>query len=147
MSAPGSLDDPNRADQRPGFLTAPADAIAVPGLVLPGNPVGSQPVFLVFDRRVPPAAEYADALKDVPRSRAVVIVVPRAARHTVPRGRLVVDPAGRVAAAVRIDRPRDGGSPVGYAAIDARARVRYVTLDPAYLDHSFENGLIAEAVR
>lgn len=30
-------------------------------------------------------------------------------------------------------RPVDAGFPVGYAVVDRRARVRYATLDPAYL--------------
>lgn len=146
---PGPLDDPDPADQRPGFLTAAAEARELSGLALPGDPVGRRAVLVAFDRSPPPARRYASALAGVPDAIAVVLVIPRepATRTRPGRGRLLVDPEGRVAEAMGIHRPSDGGPPMGYAVLDADGRVRYATLDPSYLDHGDESALIAEAVR
>lgn len=149
IRTPGSRDDHDPAHQRPGFLVSPGNARRVPQLALPGDPVGRVPVLVVFDRTVPGIERYADALAGVPHSVEVVLVVPRpppVARSRLARGSLVVDPSRRVAGAVGMRGPRDGGPPIGYAAIDAEARVRYATLDPAYLDHRDENAVIAEAI-
>lgn len=145
---PGPRDDPSPADQRPGFLTAPGDAREVAGLALPGDPVGHRPVLVVFDRSWPDLRRYATALADVPAEVAVVLVTerPPPALGRVPRGRLVVDASCQLARTVGMHRPRDRGGPVGYAVLDARARVRYATLDPGYLDHGYETALIAKAV-
>ncbi len=43
--------------------------------------------------------------------------------------------------------PVDGGYPIGYAVIDAQARVRYTTLDPGYLSHDFAIATMAGAVQ
>lgn len=149
VRSPGPLDDPDPADQRPGFLTAASDARRVPQLALPGDPVGRRPVLLVFDRSLPAAGRYARALTDVPGAIAVVLVIPRlrSMPTRLPRGRLLVEPSGDVARAVGMNVPKDGGPPIGYAALDKHGRVRYATLDPSYLDHRDENALIAKAVR
>jgi len=145
---PGPEDDRSPADQRPGFLVAPGDARKVAGLALPGDPVGRRPVLVVFDRSLPDLGRYATALTDVPAAVAVVLVTERSPTSLarMPRGQLLVDASGHVARTVGMHRPRDRGGPVGYAVLDARARVRYTTLDPSYLDHGYETALIAKAV-
>ena len=44
---------------------------------------------------------------------------------------MVGDPTGALAAQFGLDRPRDGGAPVGYAVVDGRGDIRYRTLDPS----------------
>jgi hypothetical protein len=148
VGGPGPLDDPSQGDQRPGFLVDPDDARVVRGLALPGAPVGRRPVFLAFDRRVPAADDLSDALRSVATGVSTVLVVPRINARVAPSALPVVaDPKGRIARAVGMDRPRDGGAPVGYAVLDSKGRVRYATIDPTWHRHAFELGLITGAVR
>jgi len=151
VRGPGPLDDPDPADQRTGLLASAGSATTVPNLALPGDPIARRAVLVVFDRRVPSLRQFARVTDELPRGVAVVLVVPGAtasAAAALPRrARLLVDRGGRVARAVRSHRPLDRGRPVGYAVIDRRARVRYVTLDPGYLDHGFEIHLITRAAR
>lgn len=151
VRGPGPLDDPDPSDQRTGLLVSAPSATRVSRLALPGDPIGRRAVLVVFDRRVPSLRQFARVTDELPRGVAVVLVVPGAtasAAAALPRrARLLGDPGGSVARAVRIHRPLDRGRPVGYAVIDRRARVRYVTLDPRYLDHGFEIHLITRAAR
>ena len=52
-----------------------------------------------------------------------------------------------LARAVGLATPIDGGSPVGYAVVDQDRRVRYATLDPAYLQNLFEVNAITQAIQ
>lgn len=150
VRGPGPLDDPEQGNQRPGLLFDVDEARGVAGLDLPGDPVGRVPVLIVLDRSVPSPRRLGSFIRDVPDEVAVVIVVPETVeeRPRLPSGvRLRAGSAGRVAAALGMPQPRAGGAPVGYAVIDAAARVRYATLDPAYEQHGFEVATIAGALR
>lgn len=147
VRGPGPKDDPDPADQRPGFLTATDSARKVRDLTLPGAPLGHRPVLIVFDRRAPSPRRYARVLRRVSRRFAVMLVLPHPAQGSAPsRGSLVVDPKRRIARAVGVHRPVDHGPPVGYAVIDRHARVRYATLEPSYLSQGFELSTITGAV-
>ncbi len=150
IRAPGPLDDPIRGDQRPGFLFDVDDARRVAELELPGGPVGRVPVVVIFDRRISAPQRLQSFVRDVPDGVAVVLVVsePVDEQARLPAGvRPVVRTGGRIANAVGMPVPRDGGPPVGYAVIDRNARVRYATLDPAYPEHGFEVEIVAGALR
>jgi len=146
VGGPGPLDDPDQGDQRPGFLIDADEARRVPGLALPGRPVGRRPVFVAFARRTPGRKAVRSILRRLPDGFAAVLVLPddRAAGAQLP---IVADPDRRIARAVGMDRPRDGGPPIGYAVIDQEARVRYATIDPTWPDQGFEVGLITKAAR
>ena len=60
---------------------------------------------------------------------------------------VIADPEGRVARELGLPRPKDGGSPIGYALVDRDARVRYATLDPSYTKHAAEIETIAGALQ
>lgn len=151
VRGPGPLDDPEQGDQRTGFLfDVDEEARGVAGLDLPGDPVGGMPVLVVFDRSVPSPPRLGSFIRDVRDEVAVVIVVPETVgeRPRLPPGvRLLTGSGGRVAEALGMPQPRAGGAPVGYAVIDAAARVRYATLDPAYEQHGFEVETIVGALR
>ncbi len=150
IRAPGPLDDPSKGDQRPGFLFDVDDARRVAELELPGDPVGRVPVVVIFDRRISAPQRLQSFVGDVPDGVAVVLVVsePVDEQARLPAGvGLVVRTGGRIANAVGMPVPRDGGPPVGYALVDHNARVRYATLDPAYLEHGFEVEIVAGALR
>lgn len=127
-----ALDDPDLAHQRPGFLDALHPAFPAPGVV-EDLPAPGRRLIVFFVRseqeiRLRRALAGAAALQ---RNADVVIVTPAAA--TAARGSAITattDPGGRIAAAYRMPRPRDGGPPVGYAIVDRRGNVRYETLDP-----------------
>jgi hypothetical protein len=143
----GALDDPQPGEQRPGLLTAAEDASVLPAVQLPGAPLGRRPVLLIFDRVGPSAQALTRVQSVLPDDFATVVVVPDdRAQRDLRRARLVADPSGRLARAVGMPTPRDGGPPVGYALIDRRARVRYATLDPEYTEHAFEVEVLAGAL-
>ena len=141
---PGPLDQPDQAYQRDGLLRE--------GAVLPaqvaGVAFGGRPVVLLFDRRAPDAQRLAGWLDDVPARAAVRVVLPAPAPGLPAdlRRAVVVDPAGRLAAAVGLPVPVDGGPGIGYAVVDSTRRVRYATLDPAYLRNGFEVTTIVGSV-
>ena len=145
IETPAGRDDPDPAEQRAGFLISGPEIDSL-GL---GLPLGERPVVLVFDRTVPAAERLRRFTQRVEASATTVLVVPSAnPSQTEAAGvRVVGDPRGRIADRVGLREPVDGGSPVGYAVIDAGGRVRYATLDPTYLDHPFEIEVITEGLR
>lgn len=141
---PGPLDQPDPAYQRDGLLL---DGPVVPPEVA-GVGFGGRPVVLLFDRALPDADALAGWLAGVRQRAAIRLVVP----EPVPRSRelagvpVVTDPTGRLAAAVDLPSPVDGGPGIGYAVVDSDRRVRYSTLDPAYLANAFEVATIVGSV-
>jgi hypothetical protein len=150
VGGPGPLDDPDQGDQRAGFLFDPGEAPVIEDLPPPGQALGEQPVFLLFDRRGFDVDRVAPVLAEVPRRFAFFVVVPQpAAEPEAPSGRvrIVPDPGRRLAQAVALDRPVAGGFPTGYAIVDSKRRVRYATLDPTYDEHAFEVDIVTGPVR
>ncbi len=147
VAVPGPLDDPAQGDQRAGFLVDRDEARSVPGLSLPGDPVGRGPVVVVFDRSLPSRRQLAGFVAAVPSGMALVVVAAdgRVAGSDL-RVAVAADRGGALARTVGMPRPRDGGPPVGYALIDERSYVRYATLDPGYQDHAFELETVAGAL-
>jgi hypothetical protein len=142
---PGPLDAPDEGSQRSGLLTPAGQAERVASLELPGAPVGRRPVLLVFDRDVPSPGRFRRFLAELP-DVAVVLSVPAGSSAGQLAGVPVVTEPRRLADAVGLATPRDGGAPVGYAVIDEQARIRYATLDPLYLEHADEAATMLAAV-
>ena len=146
---PGPLDHPDQAEQRTGVVVPAREAREVTGRYLLGEPLRRQSVVVVFDRAVPDAARLRAWVRAVPPGTKTMLALPQAPAAGEIAG--VVDVVSgdgqRVADAVGMPTPLDGGYPIGYALIDARARVRYTTLDPAYLSHAFEVATMTEAVQ
>ncbi|PZS32511.1 MAG: hypothetical protein DLM59_08055 [Pseudonocardiales bacterium] len=123
----GPLDDPNQAFQRDGALhNGPQLPDRIGGIAL-----GGSSVVVLFERRQPPGQTLAQWRAGATRSGS----------------RLVVAVAGKPGTSALRDAlgmrtPNDGGPPVGYAIVDRSRRVRYATLDPAYLDHASEVELL-----
>lgn len=138
---PGPLDDPDPAYQRDGLL--------LNGPVLPAQVVdvdfGGRAVVLLFVREVPPGDELAEWAAAVPEQAELRVVLPAPTNKELPVP-TVVDPLNRLARAVDLPDPVDGGRPVGYAVVDADRVVRYATLDPDYLANAFEVTTIVGAV-
>lgn len=143
---PGPLDDPDPAQQRPGFLTSAAEARSVTGLRLPGGPIGRRPVLIVFDRTLPDASELAKLVRRLPQALATIVVVSGGARPASFPVPVLIDRGARIARRVSMRTPEDGGAPIGFALVDRRGRVRYATLDPGYLEHQGEDATLAGAV-
>jgi hypothetical protein len=139
---PGPLDDPDAAYQRDGLLL---DGPVVDEEVA-GIEFGGRPVVLLFERQAPDERDLRQWLRAVPRGADVTLVVPAplAADYPVP---VVADPLNRLADAVDMPQPVDGGRPVGYAVVGSDRVVRYATLDPEYLTNDFEIATIVKAVR
>jgi hypothetical protein len=138
---PGPLDDVDPAFQRDGLLL---DGPVVPGQVVDVE-FGDRPVVLLFVREPPRPDELAQWLAAVPARADVRVVVPQPTTTELPAP-IVVDPLSKLADAVDMPEPVDGGRPVGYAVIDSGRVVRYATLDPSYLTNSFEVTTIVGAV-
>jgi hypothetical protein len=141
---PGPLDQPDVAYQRDGLLL---EGAVVPG-ELAGVEFGDRPVVLLFERELPDASALADWLGEVPDRAAVRLVVqePVPRLMATPQLEIVVDPADRLAEAVDLPTPVDGGRGIGYAVVDSERRVRYSTLDPGYLRNAFEVATIVGSV-
>lgn len=142
---PGPLDQPDPANQRNGLLL---DGRSVAPEVA-GVDFGARPVVLLFDRDLPAGADLQRWVQQVPAGAEVRLVVPgpvdpEAAAVLGPP--VVVDPEARLAAAVDLPTPVDGGPGVGYAVVDSDRQVRYSTLDPVYLENAFEIATIVGAV-
>lgn len=141
---PGPLDQSDPADQRDGLL--------LDGPVLPpevaGVAFGGRPVVLLFDRELPEPDALARWLGAVSPHAEARLVVPFPGAETTELAGMPVlaDRSGRLAAAVGLPTPVDGGPGIGYAVVDSDRQVRYATLDPAYLINAFEVATIVGAV-
>ncbi len=132
------LDDPNPARQRPDFLGANHAPFPAPALA-PGIPARGTEAAVFFTR--PALADsLIAALRTDPSlarlARLVIVVSGTPAPVGTPTITVVVDPG--LAASFHLDRPVDGGPPVGYAVIASSGLVPYETLDPAIADHLVE---------
>lgn len=137
---PGPLDQADLAYQRDGLL----DDGPVVEQDVAGVRLGDRVVVLVFDRQAPSPQALRRWTGELTDGRDVRLVLPAPAPGSpVP---VVVDPAGRLARAVDLPTPNDGGRGIGYAVIDASRTVRYSTLDPAWLSNAFEVATIATSV-
>lgn len=132
VPAPGPLDDPDQADQRTGFLIPREDARRLPP-ISGGLRFGARPTLLLFDRRTPGRRPLQKIISELPRGTTMTLVLAGTKRAGLAR-------------LVGMPRPRDGGYPVGYAIVDRERLVRYVTLDPTYLEHGLEIATVVEAV-
>lgn len=151
---PGPLDQPDRANQRNGLLLdGPTVEPSPPGLGLSDGPT-----VLLFVRSSPDPDVLAGWRGMLPTDTHVVLVVQEPDPSSTGDGEagssalaaaagadLVVDPDGRLADAVDLPQPVDGGPGVGYAVIDTEGVVRYSTLDPAWPENAFEVATIAGA--
>ncbi len=131
VRGPGPRDDPDPAYQRDGLLL---DGPVLPEQVA-GVRFGGRPVVVLFERQ-PPAGPGFEQWRSQVGDEGVELVVAVAGS----------DRTARLAGAVRIPTPTDGGPPIGYAVVDPARQVRYSTLDPAYLDNAFEVDVITGAV-
>ena len=127
----GPLDDPNQAFQRDGGLHN--------GPLLPDRigdvAFGASTVVVLFVRRQPPGPAFAQWRGGVTRKGARLVVAVAGGPSTA-----------ALRDAVGMRTPNDGGQPVGYAIVDRTRRVRYASLDPAYLDHASEVELLTAAL-
>ncbi len=137
------LDDPDPAQQRPGFLDAGALPQPAPGLT-DALPWSGRRAIAFFVR--------PDSVEDLCRSLsddrplegadiAVVVSGPGECEGVT----TVADPAARLARAYGLRRPRSGDAPVGYAVVDGHGQIRYRTLDPSVADHLGEVRTILRA--
>jgi len=132
----GGRDDVDQAEQRVGFLDE--GSLPIPAApVASGLPASGRATVVLFLRPDDAAHECREVTRSVASSAAVVAVLSGSATCAEVAG-VLVDPAGRTAAAYGMRVPIDGGPPVGYAVVDDRAMVRYRTLDPHPAAHSSE---------
>ncbi len=144
--ARGPLDDADPAHQRPGIL----DLGALPGpapQVTADIPAPGRRAVVFFERpgeikRLCRALQ-ADPL---PKDVDVAVVTPAEGGPCPGHTTVVVDPTAALVGRVGLGSPRGGGTPVGYAVVDSRQRIRYRTLDPHLADGLGEVATIVEAV-
>lgn len=146
VPGPGPLDHADKAEQRTGILIPASEAVNVTELDLPGDPVGDDRTLVVFDRAAPDPDRFREWGQALPRGTETVIVLPASAAAHLPAKVVTHDPE-RMAAALRMDTPQDGGFPIGYAIVDSAGLLRYQTLDPGYLAHPSEVATMVGAVQ
>lgn len=144
---PGPRDQPDRANQRNGLLlSGPTVEPSLPGLT-----PGQGPTVLLFVRAAPEGDDLQDWRSTLPAAAHVVLVVQEpGATSTGPATaaagvEVIVDEVGRLADAVDLPEPVDGGPGIGYAVVNTEGVVRYSTLDPAWPDNAFEVDTIVGA--
>ena len=98
-------------------------------MVTAGLPAPGRPTVVLFLRPAGGAHECRVLSRSI-ASSAVLVAVLSGPAPCPGIAAVVVDPARRAATAYGMRAPADGGPPVGYAVVDAEARVRYRTLDP-----------------
>ena len=139
------LDDPDPAQQRPGFLDA--GDLPQPAPPLNAGPPRSGRRAVAFFVRPDDLEKLCRALSgDRLAQRADVAVVVSGAGDCTGVA-IVADPGARLARAYGLRRPRSGGPSVGYAVVDRHGQIRYRTLDPTVSDHLREVDTIIRAVR
>lgn len=139
------LDDPDPARQRPGFLDATGRPTLAPP-VLPGLPSeGRRAVFFFVSPAGAVSLCTSLAANDGLQRRADVAIVSSGPAAACPGVKVVLDRSGGLARAFEMPRPRNGASPVGYATVDTRRRIRYRTLDPTVAEHLAEVETIVRA--
>lgn len=140
---PGPLDQASLADQRNGLLLdGPVLDPEVAGVAF-----GRAPVVLLFLRETPDAEELERWAAELPDStRVTAVVTSEAGSASAQSVELVWDEDERLARAVDLPEPRDGGPGIGYAVVDRDRVVRYSTLDPAWADNAFEVATIVGSV-
>ncbi|MDP9388090.1 MAG: hypothetical protein M3Q48_09315 [Actinomycetota bacterium] len=145
--AEGPLDDADPAWQRPGFVDAGELPLPAPQ-VAPGFPAPGRPTVVFFERagRLRELCRALSASSLGRKAATAVVVADRAPGACDEAGTVVGDPAGALADAYGLRRPRGGGPPVGYGVVDAAGAIRYRTLDPAVADRLSEVATIVAAL-
>lgn len=142
----GPLDHADKAQQRTGLLIPYSEAPDVTALELPGRPGQDVPTVVAFHRTAPDPDRYRRWVQSLPQGTQTVLVLPGPPYPEL-HGTAVIGDSGRIAEALRMETPQDGGFPIGYAVIDGAGRLRYQTLDPKYLEHASEVATMAGAVQ
>lgn len=137
------LDDPDPAQQRPGFLDAGALPQPAPRLTAALPRSGRRAV--AFFVRPDSVEDLCKSLSDDRKLKGADIAVVASGPGECAAVTTVADPAGRLARDFGLRRPRSGGAPVGYAVIDRNGQIRYRTLDPTVADHLDEVRTILRA--
>ncbi len=140
----GPLDDPDQAEQRVGFVDEGSLPSPAP-IVVSDLPARGRPTVVVFLRPASAARACRDVAHAVARAAAVVVVLSGPAL-CAGASAVQVDPSGRMSQAYGMRVPADGGPPVGYAVVDAEARLRYRTLDPDLSANTAEMITILDAL-
>ena len=142
------LDARDLAYQRPGVLDVHGAPFPAPP-VTDGIPeLGTRTVVFFIRPALVSALAHALAKRGGfgEHTQSVIVVADATTPGIVAGIPVVADPAAQLAAAYRMDRPRDGGPPVGYAIVDAAGHVRYHTLDPYVAELLGEVETMVEAV-
>lgn len=145
------LDDPDPAQQRPGFLL-PAGSLKAPD-VIPGFPRAGHRLVVFFVRSVDDQLLFHDlALQSDLAAEADAVLIAwdgRSSRITHGLSAVLPDREGRIARAYGLSQPMDGGYPVGYALVDGDGFLRYRTLDPhcVGMGHNYEVKALLRAIR
>lgn len=129
-----SLDDPDPANQRAGYLDAVGDRRAAP-LVTISRPAAGKVtvVFFVRNAQKDPLLSALAEPKSLPAGVDAAVV---GGRPDLAENRFasVSDVDAALAGGYGMPIPRDGGYPVGYAIVGPDRTVRYRTLDPGVVD-------------
>jgi hypothetical protein len=129
------LDDPDFAYQRTGFLIAP-HTVQAPKIYT-DLPRSGHKMVVFFTRSMKDMQLFHDLAtqSDLSLMADLVLITSDGSKPTVTEGLKYVegDPKGKFAELFGMDKPIDGGPPVGYVVIDSEGYTRYRTLDPRFM--------------
>jgi hypothetical protein len=133
------LHDPDQAQQRTGMLL-PAQTYPAPSIV--EVPPGGKRTLIFFTRSLKSQHLFHDLADqaDLAQEADLVVVTADGSRPMITNGikSFADDPDGTVAQAFGLNRPVDGGAPIGYVIVDSKGYIRYRTLDPGFMHHTQE---------
>ncbi len=140
-------DDPDQAAQRPGFISNQSEH-APP---IEGVSYSKRPTVIIFDRMAMASSIFHDlADQAIISERAnLVLITNRNMKPKILNGTTVVatDSSGALATSFQLNKPSDGGYPIGYVIVDSHGFIRYRTLDPEYAHHGDEIEIILKDVK
>jgi hypothetical protein len=133
------LHDPDQAQQRTGMLL-PAQTYLAPSIT--DAPRRGQRTVVLFTRSLQDQHLFHDLADqaDLVEEADLIVVTADGSKPLITNGikAFVADPDGAWAHAFGLNRPVDGGAPIGYVIVDSHGYIRYRTLDPGFMHHTHE---------
>lgn len=136
-------DDRDPGRQRPGILDL--GELPVPAPDIPGIESDGKKAVVFFAGRS--VNKFCKALQDLPEELDATVIVVSDRRRACGNVTTVSLSPTESAEAYGLDKPRDGGAPLGYAIVDRTGLIRYRTLDPVVTTTFQEVMTMLKAVR
>lgn len=141
------LNDPDQAHQRTGFVLPPQ---AEPSPPIADTLRTGHCAIVFFARSLKDQYLFHDLADqaDLAQAADLIVVTTDGSKPIIENGirQFVGDADGSLAQAFGLRPPIDGGTPIGYALVDALGYIRYRTLDPGFMHRADELRLMLREI-